>query len=184
MTQRVIGTALVLLIGQAVVLYLMGQPTMCDCGYVKLWEGVVKSSGNSQHLTDWYTFSHFVHGLVLYAALWFLFPRMALSLRFLIAFALEVGWEVIENTQFLIEHYRQQALAQGYTGDSVINSISDTLAMAVGFFVAWRLPVLLVLVAAIGIEVFVGYSIRDNLILNTLNLIYQFPVIEAWQASG
>src|SRR3989344_9577617 len=169
--------SLLLLALQAGALALFGQPGICECGYVKFWEGVVLGSGNSQHLTDWYTFSHIFHGFLFYLALWFVFPKMSMTHRFLVALAVEVGWEVLENTPWLIEHYREQALAQGYVGDSILNSISDTLAMAVGFLLAWRVPIIVVVVLGIGLELFVGLSIRDNLTLNVLGFFHQFEVV-------
>src|SRR3990172_12946076 len=109
-----LSTAVLLCAGiiliQALALSSFGQPPICECGYVKLWEGVVLSSGNSQHLTDWYTFSHVIHGFLFYLALWYFFPRMPIATRFLLALGVEAGWEIIENTPWLIEHYRQQAL--------------------------------------------------------------------------
>src|SRR3989344_1700840 len=167
---------------QALVLYLLGQPTMCECGYVKLWEGIVLSSGNSQHLMDWYTFSHVIHGFVFYWVLTLTAPRLSLGARLLLALGAEVAWEIIENTPMVIEHYRQQALAQGYIGDSIINSLFDTLAAALGFLLAWRLPILAVVALGVGLELFVGLMIRDSLALNILNFIHVFPMIATWQA--
>lgn len=181
-TYILLGLGLIAL--QAGILYLFGQPGICECGYIKLWEGVVLSAGNSQHLTDWYTFSHVIHGFLFYLALWYLFPRMSVAMRLLLAMGIEVGWELFENTPMVIAHYREQALAQGYTGDSIINSIFDTLAMVFGFLLAWRVPILGIIGIALALEIFVGYSIRDNLTLNILNLIHQFPSIAAWQAGG
>ena len=169
---------------QASVLFLFGQPAICECGYVKLWEGVVLSSGNSQHLTDWYTFSHIIHGFGFYALLWFLFPKLPFWKRAVIAVALETGWEIIENTPMVINHYRQQALAQGYIGDSILNSVSDTLAMILGFFMARKLPLWSTLAIVIGLELFTAVTIRDNLTLNIINLIHTFPIISTWQAGG
>jgi hypothetical protein len=166
---------------QALVLYLMGQPLICTCGYVKLWEGVVSSSGNSQHLTDWYTFSHVLHGFGLYLLLWLLFPRAPAGLRFALAVGLEAAWEIIENTPMVINHYRKQALAQGYIGDSILNSVSDNLAMVAGFLLSWRLPAWSIVGIALGMEVLVCYCIRDNLALNILNLIHVFPSVAEWQ---
>lgn len=173
-----------LVAAQALALYLLGQPPICTCGYLKVWEGVVLSSGNSQHLTDWYTFSHVIHGFLFYLGLWYFFPRMPMWKRFTFAMAIEIAWEIIENTPTVIDHYRQQALAQGYTGDSIINSVLDTLAMVFGFVLAWRLPVWAIIALALLLELFVAYMIRDNLMLNVLNLIHQFPSIAAWQAGG
>ena len=187
MTSRswaVVGIAAALFALLAGSLFFMGQPTICECGYVKVWEGVVESSGTSQHLADWDTFSHVIHGLLFYLGLWLLFPRMSIAKRFLIALAVEVGWEVFENTPWLIEHYREQALARGYTGDSIVNSISDTLAMCLGFFLAWRRPVAASVTLAIAFEAFVGYSVRDNLTLNIVNLVYPFEFIAEWQTRG
>lgn len=169
---------------QGVTLFLFGQPLICDCGYVKVWEGMVLSSGMSQHLTDWYTFSHIIHGFLFYALLWYFFPRMSLGARLLLAMGIEIGWELAENTPWVIEAYRSQALAQGYVGDSIINSLFDTLSMMVGFGLAWRLPVWGAVALGILFEVGVGYAIHDNLTLNILNFIYPFEFIHAWQAGG
>ncbi|MBI2611033.1 DUF2585 family protein [Candidatus Kaiserbacteria bacterium] len=184
MLQNVVILSALLLATQALALFLFGQPAICECGYVKLWEGAVLGSGNSQHLTDWYTFSHIIHGFLFYLALWYFFPRMPVATRFLIALGIEVGWEIVENTPWLIEHYRQQALAQGYVGDSIINSLVDTLGETLGFVLAWRLPVLAIIALGIGLELFVGFSIRDNLFLNILGFFVQPEFISTWQAGG
>src|SRR3989338_9550800 len=124
-----IGAGLVAV--QALVLYWYGQPPICTCSYVKLWEGVVLSAGNSQHIADWYTYSHIIHGFIFYAALRYFFPPIPVVQRLLLATGIEIAWELVENTPAVIQHYREQALAQGYTGDSIINSVSDTLALNV-----------------------------------------------------
>lgn len=184
MLKKVAAISLLILSVQALVLFLFGQPAICECGYLKLWEGAVLSSGNSQHLTDWYTFSHIIHGFIFYLALWYFFPRMPVAYRFVMALGIEAAWEILENTPWLIEHYREQALAQGYVGDSIINSLSDTLAEALGFLFAWRLPVLVVVALALAMELFVGLSIRDNLFLNVVGFFHQFDFISTWQKGG
>jgi len=184
MLRNIVILSVLVLAAQAVILFLLGQPLIAESGYVKLWESVVLGSGNSQHLTDWYSFSHVIHGFLFYLALWYFFPRMSIATRFLIALGAEVGWEIVENTPWLIEHYRQQALAQGYVGDSIINSLVDTLGEALGFLLAWRLPVLAVVTLGVGLELFVGFSIRDNLFLNILGFFYQFEFISNWQSGG
>jgi hypothetical protein len=176
-----LGVAILIAL-QAFVLFLFGQPPICTCGYVKAWEGAVLSSGNSQHLTDWYTFSHIVHGFIFYGILKWLFPRSSAWQRILVATGVEVAWEITENTPWMINHYRQQALAQGYTGDSIINSVSDTFAMLGGFLLAWRLPAWATISIAICLEIGVGYTIRDNLTLNIVNLLHQFDFVKAWQS--
>lgn len=183
-TKNVIRWAALIIAIQAGALFLFGQPPICTCGYVKFWEGIVLSSGNSQHLTDWYIFSHIIHGFLFYLLLWVIFPKMSAGKRFLIAIGIEVAWEIIENTPMVIQHYREQALAQGYTGDSIINSVFDTLSMVVGFFMAKKWPIWSIVFIAIGLELFTAYMIRDNLMLNILNFIHVFPAISAWQAGS
>lgn len=181
-TAVLLGGGIILI--QALALFSFGQPPICECGYIKIWEGAVLSSGNSQHLTDWYTFSHIIHGFLFYLLAWYLFPRSSIGSRFLFALALESGWEVLENTPWLINHYRQQALSQGYIGDSIINSVFDSLSMVLGFIMARKMPILAIVAIAIVLELYVGFTIRDNLTLNILNLIHQFDFIKHWQAGG
>ena len=169
---------------QALVLHLFGQPWVSKTHSLMLWAGDVSSAENSQQLSDWYTFSHIIHGFLFYALLRWLFPKMSVLQRLVFAVGIEVAWEITENTPMVINHYREQALAQGYVGDSIINSVSDTCAMILGFFFAARAPVWATVCLALGLEVWVGYMIRDNLTLNVMNLIYQFDFIQSWQANG
>jgi hypothetical protein len=169
---------------QALVLIAIGQPLICTCGIVKWWTGNVLSSENSQQLTDWYTFTHLVHGFGLYLFLALLAPRLPLGLRLALSVGIEAGWEILENTPFFINHYRQLALAQGYLGDSVINSIGDTLATVVGFMLASVLPTWSTITLAVTIELFLGFMIYDNLTLNIIQLVHPFGVITRWQAGG
>ena len=165
------------------VLFWLGQPLISASGEVKLWHGVVLSDGNSQHLTDWYTPSHIIHGILFYALLTFFAPKLSLRKRFLIALGIEVFWELLENTPWLIDHYRQQALAQGYIGDSIVNSMMDTVAMILGFIIARKSPILFSIALVLALELWVGYFIHDNLVLNILNFIYPIDAISEWQIS-
>jgi hypothetical protein len=160
----------------------MGRPPICACGYVKFWEGNILSAEMSQHLFDWYTFSHIVHGLLFYFLLRLIFPKFPILPRLLIAIGIEVSWEIAENTPWVIEAYRQQALAQGYVGDSTINSLFDTLSMIAGFALARTIPVWASVLAALALEGYAAYEIHDNLTLNVLNFIHQFDAIKDWQS--
>ncbi len=169
---------------QALILLAMGHPPVCACGTIKLWHGLASSAETSQHLTDWYTYSHVIHGFGFYLLLWLIAPRLPFGVRLAMAIGLESAWEVVENTPLVMDRYRQSALARGYFGDSIVNSVADTLAAAIGFVLARILPVWATVALVIGTELFTAYAVRDNLTLNIIQLIRQSESISKWQMGG
>jgi hypothetical protein len=168
----------------AVLLLAMGRNPICTCGTVELWVGARDSAWTSQMLADWYSLSHIVHGLLFYAALWLLVRHWPVERRFIAALLIESSWELLENTPFVIDRYRATTAALGYTGDSVINSLSDIAMMALGFLAARKLPTWASVVLLLLLEMVPLLAIRDNLTLNVWMLLVPNRSIAAWQAGG
>src|SRR6476661_8615762 len=176
--------ALVILAIAAAILLAFGRNPICTCGSIDLWVGARDSPRTSQMLADWYSLSHIVHGLLFYAALWMVARRWPVEWRFVAALAVEAAWEVTENTPFVLDRYRATTAALGYTGDSVINSLSDIAMMALGFLAARKLPVWASIVLLVALELVPLFVIRDNLALNVWTLLAPNAAIQAWQAGG
>ena len=168
----------------ALALHLMGRVLICKCGTVKLWHGVVFSAENSQHLTDWYTPTHVLHGLIFYLAARYLVPGWSLGARLVAATFIEAAWEILENTDRIIERYREATISFDYFGDSVVNSAFDIAAMVAGFIIAARAPVWAAIALFIAIEALLAWVIRDNLALNIVMLAWPLEAIRVWQAGG
>ncbi len=179
-----LGAVAAIVVAQAITLMWNGQPLICKCGHVSLWYANPSGPETSQQISDWYTFSHVLHGIGFYALFWWLCPRVPLGWRLAMAVGLEVSWELLENTPFIIDRYRQSALAQGYVGDSVLNSVFDTLAAVGGFFLARLLPVRGSAAFVVATELFCGYMIRDNLTLNIIQLLRPSEAISRWQTGN
>jgi hypothetical protein len=183
------ASAVLLVALQVAVLNGLGQPFIAASGHILLWVGSPLSPDTSQQLSDWYSFSHFIHGFIFFGLLRWIAPRLPFGARLLIAMGIEIAWEFVENSPAVIQHYRQQALAAGYTGDSILNSVCDTFTMSAGFFFASVVRARTVIALALGLEIFTALAIRDNLALNVFNLIAPAgwaPVraIHDWQAGA
>ena len=179
---RAAAAAILMLVVTAAVLLAMGRPPICTCGAISLWVNESNSSQTSQMLADWYSFSHVVHGLLFYAGLSLLFRKWPIERRFLVALAIEAAWEIVENTPMIINRYREETAALGYSGDSVINSMSDIAMMALGFLVARKLPVWWAVALVAVLELIPLAVIRDNLTLNVWMLLAPNEALKAWQA--
>jgi hypothetical protein len=165
---------------QAILLWVMNHPFFCPCGNVKLWHGIARSAENSQQITDWYSFTHIVHGVSFYFLIWLFWRQGPLVLRFLLAVLIEGAWEILENSEFVINRYRAQTMWREYYGDSILNSVSDTVMMMLGFALAARLPVPATVALTLVMEGFLVVLIRDSLFLNVVMLIHPFEGIKAW----
>lgn len=174
--------AIVIFVAAAAILLAMGRPPICTCGTIALWGPV--GPMQSQMLADWYSPSHIVHGLLFYAVLWLVARRMPVERRFLLAMLVESAWEIVENTPMVIDRYRTATAALGYSGDSVLNSLSDIAMMALGFLAARKLPLWASIALFLALELVPLVVIRDNLALNVWMLVAPNDSIRAWQAGG
>jgi hypothetical protein len=179
---RALVVASLVLVATALPLLAMGRPPICTCGEVTLWGKVGPTQ--SQMLADWYSPSHIVHGLLFYAFLWLVARSWPVERRLLVAIVVEAAWEIVENTPMIIDRYREATIALGYTGDSVLNSVSDVAMMALGFLAARKLPLWAAVALLLVLELVPLIVIRDNLALNIWMLVAPNDALRAWQAGA
>ena len=175
------AAAAVMLGAAAAAEFVMGRKLWGISGEPGIWSGNIRSSHNSQFMTDPYTFSHLTHGVLLYGLLWLAAKRLPPRARFVLAMALECAWEIFENTDMVIQRYRAETISLNYYGDSVMNSMCDILAAAAGFILAALLPARLTLIAVIALEIALALWIRDSLLLNVLMLVRPIQAVRTWQ---
>jgi len=170
------------------ILYLMDRNIVCECGYVKIWHSAVISSENSQHIFDWYSLTHFIHGLAFYFILVIIERiskiKIPILTKLVIAVILACGWEILENSDYIINRYRTATISLDYFGDSIINSAGDILAMGLGFWFANKRAAWQSVVVFITIEIFLLLAIRDNLLINLIMLVHPIEAIKLWQNGG
>ena len=182
LTPRLVVAIFAIVIAAAAIEIAMGRLPLGPDGTFGWLETDIWSSHQSQRVLDPYSFSHIIHGFAFYGATWLLARRWPAGARLLAALVVEGGWEIFENTPFVINRYREATISLDYYGDSVINSVSDMLAMVLGFVLASRLKVSTVVAVTLALELFVGWAIRDNLTLNILMLVHPSETVKQWQS--
>jgi hypothetical protein len=174
--------AIVLLFAAAALLLrLEGRLWLCACGSIRAWSGQICSADNSQHFLDPYSFTHVLHGFLFFWLIAWLLPRLKANWQLVLAIALEAGWEVFENTNFIINRYRSETAALGYNGDTVVNSFGDILCCLIGFVVARRLGLRRSLIVFAVLELVLIFWIKDSLLLEIVMLVAPVDAIRAWQ---
>jgi Protein of unknown function (DUF2585) len=176
----VAGLVLIIL-ATAFVEFSMGRHTWGIGGIAGFWSGDIWSEHNSQFFLDPYTFTHISHGILFYALLSLAFRAWPVTMRLMLAAGLEGAWEVLENSDFIINRYRAETISLNYFGDSVVNSVGDILACMTGFWLASKLPKTATIALVIGLEIGLLVWTRDNLTLNIVMLIHPSSAIRAWQ---
>ncbi|OGE76260.1 MAG: hypothetical protein A3C85_00270 [Candidatus Doudnabacteria bacterium RIFCSPHIGHO2_02_FULL_48_21] len=182
MSKKYLLICLGIIVLAAVVLLAMGRIPFCKCGVISVWSSDVTSNQQSQQLTDPYTLTHVLHGIAFYLFIWLFFGRrLTLGQRLILAVALESGWEILENTEFILNRYRAATISYDYWGDSVLNSVGDIFAMMIGFWMSAKLPWWGSLIAFIALDSLLLFFIRDSLIVNVIMLIRPIDAIKEWQ---
>jgi hypothetical protein len=183
MTKKHIGIAIGIVLLAIIILFSMGRIPFCKCGVISVWSSDVVSNQQSQQFADPYSFTHILHGIIFYFLLWAIFGRKLTPIqRLLLAIGIESAWEILENTDYVIQRYREATISLDYYGDSIFNSVGDIISMALGFIMAWKFPKKVTAAIVVLIEVGLLYFIRDNLTINIIMLVHPIEAIKTWQA--
>jgi len=180
-TKRAFVIISVILVTVATLLHTAGRIWVSASGKIMLWVGGAGSPEDSQQLSDWYSASHFIHGILFFGFLYLFRRYLSVPSRLIIAVLIESGWELLENSPLIIDRYRAATIAIGYTGDTILNSLSDITFMMLGFAFARYVPVWVAVGVVIFLELLAGYVIHDNLFLNVLMLVYPVDAVRVWQ---
>jgi hypothetical protein len=173
-----------ILLAVAIIEFYMGRLPLGPDGKFGWWDGNVWGSENSQRLTDAYSLSHIIHGIIFYFGLWLVARRLPAQYRLVLALIIEAGWEILENSPLIINRYRETTISLGYMGDSILNSTSDIVMMALGFIIARYSRLTTTLALVIILELGCLWWIRDNLTLNIIMLVHPIESIKHWQELG
>ena len=182
--ERVILFTILIILAVAGYEFYTGRSPLGPDGMFGWWDEDIWGSHNSQRVADAYSFSHIIHGMVFYAFLWVVARRVPVKYRFVIAILMEAAWELLENSPIIINRYRESTIAQGYVGDSILNSVSDVLMAGIGFILARFSKVWVTVFLIVAMELGCLWWIRDNLTLNVLMLVSPSEKIREWQSVG
>ena len=161
----------------------MGRVWWCNDGDLTPWSWNIWSTHNSQHLIDPYSFTHVLHGVLEFWLIGLVFYKLPLAWRCVIAIFIESTWEVVENTNRVIEHYRTATMSLDYYGDSILNSLADIVSCGLGFWIAYKLRFWWSLALFLATELALVLTIRDSLLINILMLLYPIDAIKQWQVA-
>lgn len=178
---RVSASGLFVAIAMAFVLRFEGRLLICSCHRILIWVGDICSSNNSQQLLDPYSFTHILHGFLLFWIISLLFRRVAPEWQISLALVCEAAWEAFENSSYVINRYRTETAALGYEGDTVLNSLGDLMCAFIGILIARQLGYRRSVIVFFLVEVILISTIHDSLLLEILMLVKPIAAIKQWQ---
>jgi hypothetical protein len=176
-----IAAAAIIVVVAIVALNLQGRVSWCEVGDAWPWSWDVWSRHNSQHLIDPYSFTHILHGLLEFWLIGVVFWKVPTAWRFVIAIFIESSWEVAENTNYVINRYREATISLDYFGDSIVNSLFDIVCCGLGFLISYKLRFVWSVALFVFTELLLLFWIRDSFLLNIVMLIWPLDAVKNWQ---